>query len=354
SAVFLKGPIGPGLALTTAVTLSVADREVDWLRGLRPVSGLIVTALAVAPWLYAIEHATEGQFLQQSVGRDFFSKILGAQEAHGAPPLYYLALAFLTFWPGSLFLVPAVIGGWRRRALPAVRFLLAWLLPAWIGLELVPTKLPHYALPLYPALALLAAMAIIENSPPRWARIASMLLWSVATLAITAGLVVLPIRLGSGVSAIGVVSAIALLVLAAVLLLRCHEPWRITALLAAMSVALVISVASFVVPDLDRLWLSRAIATMIAAHPPAPGGLVVIGYNEPSLVFLLNGNFKTGVADALVAAGDEALVMTRMAGDFERILASRGLSGERIDSVSGTDYSNGQQMTLTLYKIEPK
>jgi hypothetical protein len=39
------------------------------------------------PWLYAIEHATDGRFLEQSVGRDFLSKVMGGQEAHGAPPL---------------------------------------------------------------------------------------------------------------------------------------------------------------------------------------------------------------------------------------------------------------------------
>ena len=27
----------------------------------------------------------------------------------------------------------------------------AWVVPAWIAFELVPTKLPHYVLPLYPA-----------------------------------------------------------------------------------------------------------------------------------------------------------------------------------------------------------
>ena len=65
----------------------------------------MTVALAVGPWFYAIQHATEGGFLAGSVGHDFLGKVLGAQESHGAPPFYYLVLALVTFWPGSLFLV---------------------------------------------------------------------------------------------------------------------------------------------------------------------------------------------------------------------------------------------------------
>src|SRR5579864_6887538 len=162
AAILLKGPIGPVLALTTAATLSIADRDMAWLRALRPLAGLIVTALVVAPWLIAIERATEGRFLVDSLGHDLLAKLLSGQESHGAPPFYYLALTMITFWPGSFCLAPALVRGWQRHEQPLVRFLLAWIVPAWVAMELIPTKLPHYVLPLYPALALLAAGAIAE------------------------------------------------------------------------------------------------------------------------------------------------------------------------------------------------
>ena len=38
-----------------------------------------------------------------------------------------------------------------------MRFLVAWIVPTWIVFELVTTKLPHYVLPLYPAIAILIA-----------------------------------------------------------------------------------------------------------------------------------------------------------------------------------------------------
>ena len=80
----------------------------------------------------------------------------------------------------------------------------------------------------------------------------------------------------------------------------------------------------------------------------------MIGYNEPSLVFLLNNSFEDGVADAPVNAGDEALVASAMDEDFQRHLAKHGLAVQRVGSVSGDDYSNGEPMTLTLYKVAAK
>jgi 4-amino-4-deoxy-L-arabinose transferase-like glycosyltransferase len=359
AAIFLKGPIGPGLAAVTAATVSIADRDARWLVGLRPAIGLAGVVLAIAPWLYAMEHATQGQFLEQSLGNDFWSKLLGGQESHGAPPLYYLGLAFLTFWPGSLLLAPALIGGWRRRREPVSRFLLAWLVPAWVALELVPTKLPHYALPLYPALAMLAASALAERRKEtgraRWIRTANTLLWALVTLAIAAALIAAPIRLGNGVDLMGMVGAAALIVLMAVLLCRHAGPVGDTALLAALALAMVVPAADSVVPDLDRLWLSRSAAAMVARHPPRPAAtLTVIGYNEPSLVFLLNDGFKSGMGDAPVSAGEEALVSSQQETAFHAATAARGLAAQPIDRVSGTDYSNGQEMTLTLYRIAPQ
>jgi 4-amino-4-deoxy-L-arabinose transferase-like glycosyltransferase len=358
AAIFLKGPIGPALAVANAATLSIADRDARWLRGLRPVVGLIAAALAVAPWLYAIEHATEGAFLAGSLGHDLLSKLIGAQESHGAPPFYYLALATLTFWPGSLLLAPALIRGWHRHDLPAVRFLLAWLVPAWVVLELVPTKLPHYALPLYPALALLAAGALVDGSggsEPRWTRwtgFAGIGVWALVPLAAAAALVASPIRFGNGVMAAGIVGAAALFLLMAALLYRRPGPAGTAAALAGLALAFTVPATGWVVPGLDRLWLSRGAVNMIARQPPprdAP--LVVIGYNEPSLVFLLRDQLETSVT--ALSDGGEALVNSRQTAMFEQELAVHGLAAQPIDSIRGTDYSNGQKTVLTLYRIGP-
>jgi 4-amino-4-deoxy-L-arabinose transferase-like glycosyltransferase len=162
-AILLKGPPGPVLALLTAGCLSIADRNVRWIKELRPFAGVMITAAIVGPWLIAVQNATAGHFISDSLAHDLLPKLSGAQESHGAPPGYYLTVVIATFWPGSLFIVPGLIWAWKHRRVAAGRFLLAWLGPAWIFFELVPTKLPHYVLPLYPALALLGGGAVAEG-----------------------------------------------------------------------------------------------------------------------------------------------------------------------------------------------
>ena len=49
---------------------------------------------------------------------------------------------------------------WRERRADAVAFLIATVLPAWLIFEAVPTKLPHYVLPLMPWLAILTILAL--------------------------------------------------------------------------------------------------------------------------------------------------------------------------------------------------
>ena len=88
------------------------------------------------------------------------AKVASAQETHGAPPGLYLVLFFATFFPASMLAGLAAPAVWAVRREPAARFLLAWLVPSWIVFELVVTKLPHYVLPLYPAIAILIAGAV--------------------------------------------------------------------------------------------------------------------------------------------------------------------------------------------------
>lgn len=364
AAILLKGPVGPALALTTGATLSIADRDVKWLRTLRPIAGLIATVLVIAPWLYAIERATEGRFLVDSLGHDFLAKLLAGQESHGAPPFYYLTLAMITFWPGSLYLAPALIRGWQRHEQPLIRFLLAWIVPAWVVMELIPTKLPHYTLPLYPALALLAAGVITEGIGQdervwvRWTRRTVEALWTAATMIIGTALVVLPIRFGAGVDIAGPVAAAILTILMAILLWRRPGPTGSTTMLAMLSLTLTMAMGIWILPSLDRLWLSRGAADLITREPPpASAPLVTLGYTEPSLVFLLGGKLRvTMVANAAVdlAGGGEALVSGREDAQFLQGLAARGMKATALGSVRGTDYSNGQRMVLTLYRVEPQ
>jgi 4-amino-4-deoxy-L-arabinose transferase-like glycosyltransferase len=363
AAIYLKGPAGPALAIVTAAALSIADREWRWVRSLHPLAGSIGIVAALAPWLIAIEYATGGGFLADALGHDLLPKLAGGQESHGAPPLSYVLTSLVSFWPGSLLLVPAIVYGWRQRRMPEVRFLLAWLVPAWVLLELVPTKLPHYVLPLLPALALLAAAALVEGVKPlpgRWTRGLDGLvrvLWAGVSVGLALLLVGAPLRFGGRVAIAGVFGAVLLLALAGALLWYRPGPGMTTATIAVLSLTFVVPAGLGVLPGLDRLWLSRAAAGLVANHPPAAGPLLVaVGYGEPSLVFLLGTDLRLATPDGAamtLAGGGEALVASGQDAAFRQALGARGLAAQPVGEVSGLDYSNGQRMTLTLYDVAP-
>ncbi|MDB5650336.1 MAG: glycosyl transferase, partial [Hyphomicrobiales bacterium] len=187
----IKGPITPMIPAFAAVLLAGKDRSADWLRETRPVIGLLWALAIVLPWFVLIMLATKGAFLTDSVGGDMLGKVGGAQESHGAPPGTYLLAFWVTAWPMAPFVALAAPVIWRLRRDPPVAFLLAWLVPAWLLFEAVPTKLPHYVLPLYPALAILCAIGIERGGlalSRRWARPVLLLVPGLA-LAIAAGVV---------------------------------------------------------------------------------------------------------------------------------------------------------------------
>src|SRR5689334_13695624 len=170
--ILIKGPLILMFVGLTVLALAVTDRSIRWLMGLRPVAGVLWLCLLALPWFLAIVSRSGSNFFAESVGHDLMSKVVSVQEAHGAPPGAYFALFWVTFWPGSTLAAMAVPSIWVARREKGAKFLLGWIVPAWIVLELVVTKLPHYVLALYPAIAILMAGVIDPDvlSRNRWLR----------------------------------------------------------------------------------------------------------------------------------------------------------------------------------------
>ncbi len=160
ASILIKGPLILMFVGLAALALSILERSGRWLLALRPLAGFAWVLLIVLPWFIAIYLRVGSTFLLDSVGEDMLGKIASAKETHGAPPGLYFVLFFVTFFPASMLAGLAAPSVWAVRREPAARFLLAWLIPSWIVFELVVTKLPHYVLPLYPAIAILIAGAV--------------------------------------------------------------------------------------------------------------------------------------------------------------------------------------------------
>src|ERR1700738_3462366 len=168
--ILVKGLVIVLIIGLTVATLSIIDRSVRWLQGLRPLYGVLWLVVLVLPWFIAIYARTGNSFLLDSVVHDTLGKIANSQESHGAPPGYYVVLFFATFFPASILAGLAAPAVWAKRREAPIRFLLAWLVPSWLVFELSVTKLPHYVMPLYPAIAILTAGAVEAKvlSRRRW------------------------------------------------------------------------------------------------------------------------------------------------------------------------------------------
>lgn len=364
--ILIKGPITPLVALLTVLALTLVDPEWRWLRGLHLLPGAILAALIVAPWAVAMWMASGSSFVTTAVATDLLPKLLGGQESHGAPPGYYALLMLAFFWPGSLFAWPALAQAWRDRLSPAVRFCLAWLVPAWLMFELIPTKLPHYALPLYPALALLTAAAVVaaaeSRSGPliaRWARIAYAL-WAVIGIALAAAALAAPVALGDGFTWWSLAAAAAALAAAVV---PVRQAWRrrpLVAICSAIVLAALALATTFggVVPRLNALWVSRAVAADLARL--APGNVLpvaVAGFAEPSIVFLLGTETRltdgAGAARALISGQSTvAVIEERQAQAFRRALGQHAAAVRTLAHVAGVNYSKGRKVELVIYRMD--
>lgn len=190
--ILAKGPIGPMIAVLTVVGICVVRGSWRWIWKLQPVAGIVILACVVGPWVWMVgEHVGWEKYVSivfdETIGRSVEGK-----EGHWGPPGYHAVLSAVLLWPGSMMAglgvirawrkglgtgVNAKVEGWRERVgemfmhgragRDAELFLLAWIVPAWIVFELVGTKLPHYTLPMYPAILLLSARMILRMAGGR-------------------------------------------------------------------------------------------------------------------------------------------------------------------------------------------
>lgn len=362
----VKGPVGPGVVALTVLALGLIERRWRWLGALRPLPGVLLWALIVAPWLIAVSVVTDTGFVTAAVQEDFFPKLIGGQESHGAPPGYFLLTMLIAFWPASLLVLPAVVEVWRRRHETAVRFCLAWLIPSWILFELVPTKLPHYAMPTYPALALLVATTVIAAGARLgafgswWAK-AWYGLWAAIGLALAGAMLWVPFRFADAfgwwvfpsVLAVGFAAALGLrfawtgrVLRAAVAVVACAVVW------AAWT-------AEAFAPNLDRLWGAREVRAALEADSDRGWRLASAGFHEPSLVFLAGTD--TRLVDAATAAsflrepGDGrphyVLVADRYEEAFLDALGEEATRARVVAKIDAFNYSRGRELVLRLYTV---
>lgn len=356
--ILVKGPIAPAIVALTAVTLSIVDRSTAWLRRLRPFWGLLIVLVIVSPWMVAITIKTGGTFFEAAVGQDMLGKVAAGQESHGAPPGTYLAAFLGTAWPLAPWVLLTIPFAWRQRCSDPVLFCLAWAIPMWIVFEVIPTKLPHYVLPLYPALAILAALAAerrtlaVTGLAPRL--IMGLLPALVVVLAVAA--TVGAIRLDGVVPWIGL-ALFAVALVAAVLAWRSYFGSLFgTSAMHAVAASLLVTLGAYegTVPLLRAVAISPRLAAAAAQAGCPPTGLATVGYREPSLVFLTRTDLEMTDGPGAVTylrggACRIAFIERRQEESFLKAATEAGLQTKLLSRVAGLNLNGGRALDIGVY-----
>lgn len=365
-AVLVKGPIAPLLAILTVASLMIWHRDLGLLRRMRALSGFAIVAAIVLPWATLVSLATDGAFLDIAIKGDFLAKVQSGQESHGAPPGTYLALLVILLWPACLLLPRALLSLRQILANNEARFMLAWLVPFWLVIELTPTKLPHYPLPVLPALALLCVVGIRTALPKT--KLARYSITTFEFLALLVAVVFAMLLIWAAMNYGGDNSVVAfafagLGTIAAACASWFGLQWILTqtirplAMMLAAAMAFNIFAIGGLLPSLERIHMSTAISKVIDQMPARPPAIAAAGYHEPSLVFLLGKdllllNGREAAFFLGEASGGVALIESRQNDVFLETANALGLKLDTPIQVSGINMSKGQPVIMLIYRVQ--
>lgn len=359
-AVLLKGPLILMFVGLTLASLAFLDRSLAWVWRLRPIAGIVWLLVLVLPWFVAIVLKSGDSFFTQSLGGDMLNKLAQGQESHGAPPGLYFAIFWATFWPGAALAAMAAPAVWRARREPGAQYLLAWLVPSWIAFEIVITKLPHYVLPLYPAIAILIVGALERRvlSRAAWLRRGPSW-WFVLPLIVCVGAIVSAIYLFRQPEFLAWPFAAGALIFGLFAWWMFDEGRAERSLLNAVVASWFVSVVVFgvVFPSMTQMFPSVEIARAIRQVECVGPRIAAAGYHEPSLVFmtatstlLIDG---PRAADFLSQGTCRfAVVESRQERAFAQRAEAIGLRYWSATRIEGYNYSQGRKISIGIFHSE--
>lgn len=374
-AVLIKGPVAPLLVALTLGTIAVWERRADWMKPLLWWPGPLLALAIVAPWSFAISLDTGGRFFADMIFSDIAPKLISGDDGHFALPGYHIFLLPFLLFPATYALPAAARLGWEAIRAPrndpehaSLRFLIAWAVPFILFFEIMPTKLPHYVLPAYPALALLCGAGLVAMRGRRWRTVhpAGVVLFAVSGAVIVTLMATLSTFMPGDFAAdlrravstaligAGIVAG------ATTALIMLQRPAARAAALIVCALLLSFSLRERIMPEARALNVSsEAVAALTRARltPNAQRPLWVIGYDEPSLIFLTRTSIRLAEpVDAGMHAqiGDALIIESRALQETAAELALRNLVFTPSEPpVRGLALAGGERVALYVGQLAP-
>jgi 4-amino-4-deoxy-L-arabinose transferase-like glycosyltransferase len=354
-AILSKGPIG---LFPTGVFLLY-----EWLTGNQPAVSrgraifgrhlprLLVVLGIAAPWfLYSF-------VVENRAATDFFivdnlARFFRAFQGHSGSLFYYVAVAAVGVLPWTSVLVLWLCKDFSLRpsADSAQLLLTLWILVVFVFFSLGATKLPHYILPAFPALACLLAKtwldrALLDRKFLHTALVATACLALAAVLA-PGGLSFFRPQYAS------VQLSVPPLIIGTVLIvaaenIRTQRPRQAFWVVTLGSALFYVCLATATLPWVDQFRVMKPIALKLGEVPCRDAAIYAMGIRAPSLVFYSNRPVTTldAVAVGPVLREARPVCLIARSGDLEAI-PIQGLYSVVARRQGFAE--NGGEMTLVL------
>lgn len=378
AALLTKGPVGFVLPILVILATLFFARSI--MRPLRDYGPPILLALAIGAglfllWALPANMATHGEFLRQGIGHHVVARTVHPLESHGGKTIlfffYYFPILLITFFPWTLYLPGAISvlagthwptsGDWPRH------FILGWILPILLLMSLVATKLPHYVLPCWPAMALLVAGVMTRTEKELTARDRRWLKsgpWLFVPVGLALALILLALPWLYPWTAIRI-PAFSTVAPGLIMLCTTGMGWHLfrrrqhaanAFVLSAGMLFFMLSLATLLLPALESFKVSRPIAQAICARTTSAVPVATFKYGEPSLAFYLNRSPIESLGEAADVrtwsqrTGEGILVIPT---EKLRTIESQGkpMNLVLLRRMKGYNYSKGQAVEImALYR----
>ncbi len=172
-AVLTKGLIGialPGLVLTLYV---IGTRDWSLLRRIHLVSGLAVMLAVVTPWFWLVS-VRNPEFPSFFFIHEHWQRYTSTVHHRSGPLWYFVPLLLVGVFPWFAPAWRAMAQAWQKPPQQPFRprlLLALWFLAIFVFFSLSGSKLPGYILPVFPALAILIALQVVQLSEKSWRRV---------------------------------------------------------------------------------------------------------------------------------------------------------------------------------------
>ncbi len=296
----VKGPILLIIFAITVLILYLFSKDKKWFYKTKPIIGILIIALISLPWFLSISVEEQKNFLNESIINDFFGKIIEVKENHGAFPGFHFLGLWIFFFPFSLFLLPIIYYFKKHYKEKKIFFLIAWILPNFLIMELIPTKLPHYVLPLYPAISLALGTILKHYKINKYLFTLKFTYFGYFIYFLISNFIIFSLYFALKeygiITNFNIINIFILLILNNFTFVFLYKKEIIKSFFYLIFFANVFTLVVYlsILPNLKEIWISKDIAEVIKNDNKIydPKLISALGYNEPSLVFEIGTDIK--------------------------------------------------------------